>query len=162
MDASRRTVVTLVLGLAFASMARADSFTANQIAQELKQDSVLSLRQNVASSWAANLLLAQASVSYASDYSLQLSINAVLKAIGIEQSIAGLNFCNLSNCIIANAQSTVAIDPNAGVGLTPTALYFGFVPVTATPEPALGWLLALGTIGFLLGWTYSARRRSVE
>jgi len=132
-----------------ASAARADSITVNQIAQEIKQDSTIALRQNVASFWANNLLEAQASVSYASAQSLDLSINAVLKAIGIEQSIAGLSFCNLTNCIIANAQSTVAIDPNAGVSITPDTINFGEVPVN-TPEPATLGCLALGLIALAL------------
>src|SRR5215475_2510183 len=95
MGSTRRVVVILLL---FAGVVRADSLTSNQIAQELKQDSVLSLRQNVASVWADNLLAAQAGATYGSPESLGLSIAAVLKAIGIEQSIAGLNYCNLTNC----------------------------------------------------------------
>jgi len=128
-------LILAVVLLFSAGVARADS-----VAQEIRAGSVLTLKQGVAQFWADNLEAAQASVTYASAQSLELSIQSVIRAIGLEQSLAGLSYCNLTNCIIVNAQSTVAIDPNAGGGITPAALYFG--EVTATPEPPM-WLLSL-------------------
>src|SRR5580765_619410 len=111
----KKTVIAGLLLILFAGIAQADSLTSNQIAQEIKKSSPLSLHQNVAGFWAANLLAAQdpSVCSYCASEpdSLPLSIAAVLRAIGIEQTIAGFSFCNLTNCIIANAQSTIAIDP---------------------------------------------------
>jgi hypothetical protein len=142
--------------LLLAGVARADSLTANQIAQELKQDSVLSLRQNVAGVWAVNLLSAQAGASYASPESLDLSIAAVERAIGLELSIAGLSFCNLTNCIFANQQSLIAVNPGASLGVTPNDLFFA--ETVPSPEPGTWWLLALAGIALALGWSYNGRR----
>lgn len=153
----KRSSALLLLGLAAASV-RAD--TIKLVATEIKDASVLQLKQNVATFWATNLLAAQAANPELN--SLDLSIAAVLKAISIEQWAAGLTYCNLTNCEIVNAQSLVAIDPNASVVITPTALDFGDVPVTATPEPEIIWLLALGTIGLVLGWSYKAKARREE
>ena len=148
----KKTVIAGLLLALFAGIAQADSLTSNQIAQQIRQGSVLSLRQNVAGFWADNLLAAQdPSVcdycAFEAD-SLPLSIAAVLKAIRIEADPiygAGLSFCNLTNCTIANTQSTIAVDDRVSVVITPAALDFGEVPV-ATPEPSVFWFLALGTI----------------
>jgi len=133
--------------------AKADSLTTNQIAQEIKQQSALSLHQNVAYLWASNLLAAQdpAVCSYCAQEpdSLQLSINAVLKAIGLEQSLAGLTFCNLTNCTIANSQSMIAIDDRVSVTLAPLSVHFGEIPVS-TLEPASVALLGCGLLYFLV------------
>jgi hypothetical protein len=116
---------------------------------------VLSLRQNVASFWASNLLAAQDPrvCSYCSSEpdSLQLSINAVLKAIRIEADPiygAGLSYCDLTNCTIANTQSTIAIDDRVSITLTPAALNFGDV-IIATLEPETPLLILVGLL--LLG-----------
>ena len=144
----------MLIGLALLSCAilspgaKADSVQV--VAQELKSASALPLRQNVQSMWATNLLYAQAApaCTYCGTVSLELSIESVLRAISIE---AGwLTFCNLQNCDIANLQSTVAINPDASVSLTPSSINFGEVPVTSTPEPTVLVLLALGLLALML------------
>jgi hypothetical protein len=136
--------------LFLAGSARADMLTEKQIAQEIKQQSALSLHQNVAYFWADNLLAAQnPSVcdycSFEPD-SLQLSINAVLKAIGIEQSV-GFTFCNLTNCILPNNQSMIAVDDRVITGISPAFINFGEVTVS-TPEPMTIVLLLCGLLYF--------------
>jgi len=124
--------------LAFGSLSvKAD--TIKEVTQEIKAGSVLPLTQNVAQIWAGNLLGAQG-CAYCGPESLDLSILAVLKAIGLEQSLADFNWCGLSNCIWANQQSLIAIDPNAGLGISPNSVNFGLVDV---PEPSF-WILSLG------------------
>jgi len=46
-------------------------------------------------------------------------------------------------------QSRIAIDPGATVVVTPSALYFGEVPVV-TPEPEVWILMLLGLTAFIL------------
>jgi hypothetical protein len=137
--------------LFLAGSARADTLTSNQIAQEIKQQSSISLRQNVAGFWADNLLAAQNPLvcdycSFEPD-SLQLSINSVLKAIGIEQNV-GVVFCNLTNCLLVNAQSTEAVDDRVTTTITPTFLRFS-APVS-TPEPSESMFIAFGFAYWLL------------
>ena len=129
-------------------LARADSVqivSTQTVTQEIKQGSSLVLKQGVAQEWAANLLDAQSLASYASATSLELSINAVLKAISLEGSIAGFTWCGTVNCIWVNQQSLIAIDPNAGVGITPNALVFS-TSVSSTLEPNSLILLGLGLL----------------
>lgn len=150
----RRTLTVGTLILAFAVISRADTLSPKDIAQQIRQGSVLQLRQNVAGFWASNLLAAQdpSVCSYCASEpdSLSLSIAAVLRAITIEADPVygfGLTFCNLANCIIANAQSTIAIDDQVSVTLTPASIDFGEVPI-ATPEPST--LAMLACAGFSL------------
>jgi hypothetical protein len=140
-----------LLGLFFALLflspsARADSVSV--ITQELRHDSSLTLRNDVAEDLAENLLTAQAAAYYTAfePDSLQLSINAVLRAITLEKSF-GFSYCDDSTCPIVWAQSTIAIDTRAGVGLSPSEINFGSVPVS-TPEPSL--LALLGVPLFVL------------
>jgi hypothetical protein len=92
-----------------------------------------------------------------------LSIDAVLRAIGLEQSIAGLAWCNRTDCTIANNQSTIAIDDRVSIVITPASLDFGDVPVgqsktesvtVSTPEPSSMWLLVAG---LLAAWLSTRR-----
>jgi hypothetical protein len=123
--------------------------TVKQIAMEIKDDSVLPLRADVAELWAENLLAAQAApgCDYCGPVSLADSVNSVLKAVSLEQSIDGLTFCNRTDCTIANEQSTIADNPNVSITIAPSRLDFGDVPVS-TPEPSF-WLLLVAGIGLL-------------
>jgi hypothetical protein len=139
------------------------------VENDLIDGSVLPLRANVADLWASNLLTAQlpANCSYCAMEadSLPLSIDAVLRAIGLEQSIAGLAWCDRTNCTLANSQSTIAIDDRVSVTITPAYINFGEVPVgssetisltvTNTPEPSF-WMMLVAGMGMLwvglLGW----------
>jgi len=151
-------VVNLLLGLA---SAKADSLTVAQVTQELKQGSVLTLRNDVAQDFAENLLAAQQPgvCSYCAfePDSLQLSINAVLKAIALEKSF-GLKFCDDFNCQIAWDQSTVAIDDRVSIGFTPSALNFGEVPVS-TPEPSVIVLLLVALVYLCVAGSKPKRHR---
>jgi len=137
-----KTTLGLAALLLFASSCRAD--TLKVVTQEVKQGSVLSLRNDVAEDFAENLLAAQAASPWLN--SLDLSLAAVLKAIRIEQSF-GTKYCDDNNCAIVWQQSNIAIDPNTGIGITPSALYFGD-PVS-TPEPMTDVLLFCGALYFL-------------
>jgi hypothetical protein len=81
--------------------------------------------------------------------SLQLSINAVLRAIWIEQFYGGLTYCDRDNCPIAWSQSTIAINGFASATLTPSSIDFGEVPVV-TPEPEVCTLMLMGLTAFTL------------
>jgi len=134
--------------LAFCPIAIADQLSLQDVQQQIKSGSVLPLRQGVAHLYAENLIAAQdPSVCdycvYEPD-SLQLSINAVLRAIWIEQFYGGLTYCDRDNCPIAWSQSTIAINGFASATLTPSSIDFGEVPV-ATPEPE-EWILLLTAV----------------
>jgi len=148
-----RSTLGLAALLLLASSSRAD--TVKVLTQEIKADSVLTLRNDVAEDFAENLLAAQAASPWLN--SLNLSLAAVLKAIRLEQSF-GTRYCDDGNCAIVWQQSNIAIDPNAGVTITPSALYFGAEPVS-TPEPMTDVLLVVGVLYFLaLGTRRTASR----
>jgi hypothetical protein len=80
--------LVVILGLLVPAIARADSLSLGQIAQELKQDAVIPLAPSVGNQLAKNLLAAQAAAPYTQfePDSLQLSIDSVLKTIGVRLS----------------------------------------------------------------------------
>jgi hypothetical protein len=138
-NAIQKSGVAILLLLVLCGVSRADSLSI--VTQDLTQGSVLPLLDDVAEDMAENLLAAQLAAPYTqweSD-SLQLSINSVLKAIGLEQSW-GATYCDDLNCSIAWLQSTVAIDDGAQLSLSPTSINFGDVPIS-TPEPSTLLLL---------------------
>jgi hypothetical protein len=75
----------VIIGLLVPAIARADALSLGQIAQELKQDAAVPLAPSVGNQLAKNLLAAQAAAPYTQfePDSLQLSIDAVLRAIGL-------------------------------------------------------------------------------
>jgi hypothetical protein len=129
----------LLVFLLFCSPALADGIP--DVAEYLSANSVLPLLNGEASDLATNLLKAQAATGL---NTLQLSEDAVLRAIGLEASIFHMTECDPSNCEVAWAQSTLAIDPNAAVTFDPPSLDFG--PKVVTPEPASGLLLLAAAI----------------
>lgn len=120
----------LLLGLlAVMPVAKADSI--NVVAQELRQQSEVPFRFGVANDLAGNLLTAQSLAWYAGPVSLELSIEAVIRAIGLEAtSYVGWYDTNP----VTWTQSRIAIDPNASIEITPKALEFGAVNVVE-PNP---------------------------
>jgi hypothetical protein len=138
-----KTLAIAVLLLS-TGVAQADTILTKQVAQEIKQDSVLSMTAGVSLELASNLIAAQAASPWLD--SLDLSIAAVLRAITIYDFPGGPKSLTETCCPAVWAQSTIAIDPNAGAFLSPTALYFGEVVVT--PEPGIGLMLLVG--GFAL------------
>jgi hypothetical protein len=80
---TRLSLIAIMGLLTIPTVARADSLSLGQIAQELKQDAVIPLAPSVGNQLAKNLLAAQAAAPYTQfePDSLQLSIDAVLRAI---------------------------------------------------------------------------------
>src|SRR5690349_10447927 len=79
-----RLLLIVIMGLlTVPAIARADSLSVGQIAQELKQDAVMPLAPSVGNQLAKNLLAAQAAAPYTQfePDSLALSIESVLRAI---------------------------------------------------------------------------------
>jgi hypothetical protein len=135
--------------LGIASISRADSIPVGQIAKELKTESVLPFAGGVAIGLAKDMLQAQAAASYGGPVSLELSIESVLKAIGIEAQFGWLVVGGQSTDPIVWSQAMLAVDPNATVSLTPDAINFGEVAV-ATPEPEVWILMLLGLAGSMV------------
>ena len=140
------TPITLLL-LLLAPCARPDSVVVD-VAKDISMGSVVQMPFVIAKDLAQNVLTAQEGVWYAGPASLADSIWSVDHAIAIEDCV----------CSLAWLQSTIAIDPNATLGFTPSAVNFGAVRV-ATPEPPT-WILVVGTltIAFLI-WLVLHRRR---
>jgi hypothetical protein len=82
---SKLSLIVILGLLTIPIITLADSLSLGQIAQELKQDAVIPLAPSVGNQLAKNLLAAQAAAPYTQfePYSLQLSIDAVLRAIGL-------------------------------------------------------------------------------
>jgi hypothetical protein len=129
----------LFVFLLFCSPALADSV--RDVAAYLDVNSVLPLLSGEDSDLATNLLNAQAATGL---NTLLLSENAVLRAIGIEASLFHMTECDPSNCAIAWSQSTLAIDPNAGISFNPPSL--NFPPTVVTPVPTTGLMLLAAAI----------------
>jgi hypothetical protein len=129
----------LLVFLLFCSPALADSV--QDVAAYLDVNSVLPLLNGEDSDLATNILNAQAATGL---NSLLLSEEAVVRAIGIEASIFGMTECDPSNCAVAWSQSTLAIDPNAGISFNPPSL--NFPPTLVTPEPTTGLMLLAAAI----------------
>ena len=145
---TKLSLIVMLGLLAVPAIVRADSLSLGQIAQELRQDAVLPLAPSVGNRLAKNLLAAQAAAPYTQfePDSLQLSIDAVLKAIGLYAYPGGpTTITSESAEPIVWDQSRIAIDDRLTVGFTPGSLDFGSQPA-ATPEPA-GWILLLTGLG---------------
>lgn len=142
------------------SSVRADSLTLAQVTQQISSGSVLKLRDDVAQDFAENLLAAQLPgvCSYCASQpdSLQLSIDAVLKAIKLEKSFHE-KYCDDSDCQIAWTQSNIAIDDRAVVVITPSALRFA-EPVN-TPEPST---IVLCLAGLLWALAFSTKKNALR
>lgn len=157
-------IVTLGL-LAIPTIARADSLSLGQIAQELKQDAVVPLAPSVGNQLAKNLLAAQAAAPYTQfePDSLQLSIDAVLRAIGLYVWDGGpTTITDEASEPVVWIQSRIAIDDRLTVSFATGSLDFGSQPV-ATPEPS-GWLGLLVGFALLATWqlmTRNARLRNM-
>jgi hypothetical protein len=151
----------VILGLLVPAFACADSLSLGQIAQELKQDAVIPLAPSVGNQLAKNLLAAQAAAPYTQfePDSLQLSIDAVLRAIGLYVWDGGpTTITSESAEPIVWAQSRIAIDDRLTVSFTTGSLDFGSEPV-ATPEPQ-EWILIL--VGLAACELPGRRTRSVR
>jgi hypothetical protein len=107
------------------------------VAQDLRALSPVPFRYGVAQDLAENLLVAQSEASYASPESLELSIESVIRAIGIEGT-SYVGFANVNP--ITWEQSEIAIDPNAHIVITPGNV--------ATSEPSV-WILCLAGLGLI-------------
>jgi hypothetical protein len=145
----KRTLCILAFAL-LPAVAQADSI--NTVASELRALVDEPFRFGVAQDLAGNILLAQTQVTYAGPESLELSIESVVRAIGIDEATYHAGYVGFSNVDpIAWLSSTIAIDPGATVGITPNALFFGSeivqesgqVPV---PESSVLVLLCFGLI----------------
>jgi len=146
---TKLSLIVMLGLLAVPAIVRADSLSLGQIAQELRQDAVLPLAPSVGNQLAKNLLAAQAAAPYTQfePDSLQLSIDAVLKAITVYAWPGGRTVVTSDEqaFLFVWAQSRIAIDDRLTVSITPGSLDFGSQPV-ATPEPA-GWILLLTGLG---------------
>ena len=108
--------------LGIASVARGDSLSVGQIAQELKQDAAIPLAPSVGNQLAKNLLAAQAAAPYTQfePDSVQLSIEAVLRAIGLYASPGGPTMItDEASEPFVWIQSRIAIDDRLTATLTP-------------------------------------------
>jgi hypothetical protein len=151
-----------MLAVLAAPITRADSV--QEVASVLRADSPVPFHFGVADDLAANLLDAQSLAPYASQQSLDDSILAVVRAIGIDDTpFVGWSATDP----ITWLQSDIAIDPGASLGFSPTALNFGARDVVATPEPAV-WLMLLvalivmGSVAVLMGKVLRYRRKQQE
>ena len=150
--------------LCFAPAARADSLmpSLTNVASYLQANSALPITQQADLQLSRNLLTAQAvpSCTYCGSNSLLLSENAVLRAITLYVWTGGPTSISSATLEpVVWTQSTIAINPDATVSLTPTSLDFGKELVVSTPEPSLLLLLALGSVCLLLSWFVSRRVR---
>jgi hypothetical protein len=145
---SRLSLIVILGLLTIPTITLADSLSVGQIAQELKQDAVIPMAPSVGNQLAKNLLAAQAAAPYTQfePDSLQLSIDSVLRAIGLYAYPGGPTMITdeASEPVVWEA-SRIAIDDRLTVSFTPGSLDFGSQPV-ATPEPA-GWILLLTGLG---------------
>jgi len=135
-----------ILFLILAPICRADSIT--DVASTLRADVSIPFRYGVATDLATNLLDAQSLATYASTLSLDLSIDAVVRAIGIDNT-AWIGWASTDP--ITWLQSTIAIDPGATIGISPSALWFGEQAV-ATLEPGTWMLILVSLVGFAIGY----------
>ena len=133
----------ILLLLILTGVSRADSLTETQVAQQLEQG-VIPLASGVGDVLANNLLAAQlANISYTANEpeSLQLSIDAVLKAISIYVWPEGPTLItDAQSEPVVWWQSETAIDTRASLSLSPTSIDFGDTPIS-TPEPSTLLLL---------------------
>jgi hypothetical protein len=130
--------------------AHADSIT--DIESTLTSDSTLPLGPGIAQELAQNLWDAQLASPYSWETdSLVLSITAVLRAIALEQSLAGATAIDSPALEpLPFLQSTIAIDDRVSVSITPPSIDFG-PQLVEIPEPGLFLLTVAGlvAVGFL-------------
>jgi len=144
--------IAILIGLLWAVTTQADSIPQGQIAQELKAESVLPLGPSVPNQLAGNLLFAQAQVTYSSLESLQLSMESVLKAIGLYVWEGGPSSITSETAEpLVFLQSRIAINPALTVELSTSNLYFGEQSVTV-PEPTILTFLLLVLGGGMVWW----------
>jgi len=141
--------------LGIASISRADSLSPqlHDVAIYLASNSILPITQQADMQLARNLLTAQGAIActYCGAESLQMSEDSVLRAISLYCCWDGSPVLISSESLPPGPllQSRIAIDPGATVVVTPSALYFGEVPV-ATPEPEVWILMLIGATAFTL------------
>ena len=144
--------------LILACNAKADSVRPQlqDVASYLQNNSVLPISQQADMQLARNLLLAQSLAPYGGPLSLELSQDAVLRAISLYLFPGGPS-CVCSETVMAGPwiQSRIAINPDATVSVDPSAIVFADTLV-ATPEPSVLVLMVLGSL-VLLG-TLALRR----
>jgi hypothetical protein len=130
----------LAIAAAFFCAATAHADTITQVAAELDASTVLPLAPGVDLDLAGNLLNAQIA---ANADSLQLSINAVLKAIGLYVWPGGpTEITDEKAEPVVWTQSRIAINPNVTVSITPTSIDFGDVPITTPESSTIAFLFA--------------------
>lgn len=155
-----KTLAVAVL-LLCAGTASADTIPLGQICKELNAGAVIPLAPGVANDLSRNLLDAQAAAYYTlfEPESLQLSINAVLRAISIYVWDGGPTLITSEKEEpIVWQQSRIAIDTRVSAVLDPTAIDFGEVAVV-TPEPGTILLLLAG-LGYMLTLTKVRQRHA--
>ena len=147
-------LVLLLFSMAIlAPESRGDTIKQADIASELDQESVLPLAGGVDVQLANNLLQAQTAAwgKQWLDGSLELSIESVLRAIGLYVWDGGPTSITKDGEPIVWLQSHIAIDPRLTVGFDTAAINFGEVPVNgvtplATPEPMTLVLVLMGVV----------------
>src|SRR6266403_3265120 len=120
-----RVVLLTIALLAWASFARADSIPAGAIANELRQATPIPFAGGVGMGLAKDLLGAQVVAGYTGQLemeSLELSVDAVLKAISLYVWPGGPTLITFGGEPIVWAQANVAIDPNLTVSFGPSHL----------------------------------------
>jgi len=148
-------LVLLLFSMAIlAPESRGDTIKQADIASELDQESVLPLAGGVDVQLANNLIQAQNAAwgKQWLDGSLELSIESVLKAIGLYVWDGGPTEItkDQTEFQVVWIQSHIAIDPRLTVGFDTAAINFGEQPVV-TPEPRV---LLLALIGLALWLTF--------
>ena len=148
-------VVLLLFSMAIlAPESRGDTIKQADIALELDTESVLPLAGGVDVQLANNLIQAQ-NAAWGKQWfegSLELSIESVLKAIGLYVWDGGPTSITKDGEPIVWLQSHIAIDPRLTVGFDTAAINFGEQPVV-TPEPATLVLVFVGIIGlWVMEW----------
>ena len=140
-------LVLLLFSMAIlAPESRGDTIKQADIASELDQESVLPLAGGVDVQLANNLIQAQNAAwgKQWLDGSLELSIESVLRAIGLYVWDGGPTEITKDGEPIVWLQSHIAIDPRLTVGFDTAAINFGEVAVT--PEPMTLVLVLMGLV----------------
>jgi len=141
-------LVLLLFSMAIlAPESRGDTIKVSTIASELDTESVLPLAGGVDVQLANNLIQAQTAAwgKQWLDGSLELSIESVLRAIGLYVWDGGPTEITKDGEPIVWLQSHIAIDPRLTVGFDTAAINFGEVAV-ATPEPMTLVLVLMGLV----------------
>jgi len=156
--------------LCFAPMARADSLMPSlaNVESYLDANSVLPITQQADAQLSRNLLRAQAAptCTYCGPVSLAYSEDSVLKAITLYLWPGGpANISSEALEPIVWIQSRIAINPDATVSVTPSALFFGEIAVSdpvSTPEPSVLLLFWLGFACVVASWFASRKFRQQQ